>query len=383
MNLLGPPDWAKAYDVDRLYSPGIGGKSLDGTGVTIGIVGTAAIAQFDIDAFNTSFGLPKRTVTMTLVPDTGPSGKGMIGAGMEAILDTEWSGGIAKGATVNYVYIGQDDEGNVDDATTYLIEENIAPVMSESYGGCEAGITLSDADIANENGTAANLMGITYMASAGDSGAADCAGYLVYGMGLPGLYVDMPGSLPAVTSVGGTQFPSPSWTDAGALVDAGLEQVWNEGNDPYYIEGNRACAEAAGSARSSCRPAYQTVDACSRSGRSRRRRQGRCVRCRTSRAPPPRDSRDTSSSAPCTAACTASRTAPPTGGSPVGQSIGGTSASSPSFAGLVAILNQAVGERLGNINPILYQLAKTSPAASPSTTSCRGTTRSRAARRGR
>ena len=40
--VLGPPDWAAAYDVARLYSPGIAGKALDGTGVTIGIVGTAA-----------------------------------------------------------------------------------------------------------------------------------------------------------------------------------------------------------------------------------------------------------------------------------------------------------------------------------------------------
>ena len=43
--------------------------------------------------------------------------------------------------------------------------------MSESYGGCEAGYLPSDADILEENGTAANLLGITYMAAAGDDGA--------------------------------------------------------------------------------------------------------------------------------------------------------------------------------------------------------------------
>ena len=53
-----------------------------------------------------------------------------------------------------------------------------------------------------------------------------------------------------------------------------------------------------------------------------------------------------------------------TGGSPEGTADGGTSASSPSFAGIVAILNQATGERLGNINPMLYELAATPSASS-------------------
>jgi hypothetical protein len=52
-----------------------------------------------------------------------------------------------------------------------------------------------------------------------------------------------------------------------------------------------------------------------------------------------------------------------TGGSPFGIAIGGTSASSPSFTGVVAILNQALGERLGNINPLLYSLG--GPASAP------------------
>src|SRR5207244_7787062 len=51
-------------------------------------------------------------------------------------------------------------------------------------------------------------------------------------------------------------------------------------------------------------------------------------------------------------------------------SIGGTSASAPSLAGVVALLNQYVGSKsslpkagLGNINPALYRLAQSSPEA--------------------
>jgi hypothetical protein len=358
--VLGPPDWATAYDVAKLYEPGIAGKKLDGTGVTVGIVGTAAIAQSDIDAFRTRFGLPARTVTMTLVPDTGASAAGQYGAGVEAILDVEWSGGIAKGADVHYVYVGEDDE-NVDDATFYLIEENMAPVMSESYGGCEAGSLATDADVLEENGTAANLLGITYMAAAGDDGAADCVEE-----GLSGLYVDMPGSFPGVTSVGGTQFPTPKWSSQGNLTSAGLEQVWNEGSDPYteYM-GQPIGVGAGGGGISSVflRPAYQSaVLACNPVG--------------TLPLPataPMRQVPDVALSAASETPgyyieCTfdnSTQDCAAVGGMPFGTPIGGTSASSPSFAGFVAILNQAVGERLGNINPILYQLAARTTATPP------------------
>ena len=364
LDLLGPPDWATAYDVAKLYSPGIGGKPLDGTGVTIGIVGTAPIAQSDIDAFRARFGLPATTVTMTLVPNTGSPSTAGFGGGVEAILDVEWSGGVAKGATVNYVYVGQDDF-NVDDATFYLIEQDLTPIVSESYGGCEQGDLPTDADVTELNGTAANLMGITYMAAAGDSGAEDCGGDFgaqYGGSAQAGLYVDLPGAFPGVTSVGGTQFPSPLWSTQGNMVEAGLEQVWNESNDPYSNYG--AGAGGGGISSVFTRPAYQSSAAtCTPIGS-----------LPTPSSGPMRQVPDVAVSAAsatpgyfieCTFAagkfggddCSGA------GGSPEGTAVGGTSAASPSFAGVVAILNQATGERLGNINPMLYELAA-SPTSS-------------------
>jgi hypothetical protein len=361
LDLLGPPDWATAYDVARLYDPGIGGKSLDGTGVTIGIVGTAPIAQSDVDAFRTRFGLPATTVKMTLVPNTGAPSTAGFGGGIEAILDVEWSGGVAKGAEINYVYVGGDDF-NVDDATFYLIEENLTPVLSESYGGCEEGDLPSDADVIEMNGTAANLMGITYMAAAGDSGAADCgAGF--GGQVQTGLYVDLPGAFPGVTSVGGTQFPSPLWSAQGSLLDAGLEQVWNESNDPYSQYG--LGAGGGGISSVFTRPAYQgSAATCTPVGS-----------LPTASSGPMRQVPDVALSAAsgtpgyfieCTFASGmfGGEDCSGTGGSPEGTAVGGTSASSPSFAGIVAILDQATGERLGNINPMLYELASGTSASS-------------------
>ena len=355
-NVLGPPDWAAAYDVAKLYDPGIGSKSLDGTGVTIGIVGKAEIAQSDIDAFRATFGLPPTTVTMTLVPDTGPAAAGTRGTGIEAVLDVEWSGGIAKGATVNYVFLGSDDR-NIDDAAFYLIEENLAPLMSESYGGCEQGSLPTDADILEENGTAANLLGITYMAAAGDSGAADCENG---GKG-SGLYVDMPGSFPGVTSVGGTQFPSPPWNAEGALLSyPSLEQVWNESSDPYSQYG--LGAGGGGISSVFARPGYQAgvstcvpVGSLPFTGSPSSMRQVPDVALSAAAETPGYLIECTYNGEDCEA----------TGGAPTGIPLGGTSASTPSFAGVVAILNQAVGERLGNINPLLYALSARSPADAP------------------
>jgi hypothetical protein len=361
LDLLGPPDWATAYDVTRLYSPGIGGKTLDGTGVTIGIVGTSPIAQSDVDAFRAQFGLPATTITQTLVPNTGAASTIGFGGGVEAALDIEWSGGVAKGATVNYVYVGANDF-NVDDATFYLIEENLAPVVSESYGGCEAGILPSDADVTEQMGTAGNLMGITHTASAGDDGASDCGGPGGFGGGGSGLYVDLPGAYPGVTSVGGTQFPSPLWSAQATLVDAGPEQVWNESNNPYSING--LGAGGGGISLIFPRPAYQSgVPACSPVG--------------TLPSPvtqPMRQVPDVSLSAASVTPgyyveCTFAQNqfgfsdCSSTGGSPQGFPVGGTSAASPTFAAVVAILNQALGERLGNINPVLYQLENNAPGS--------------------
>jgi subtilase family serine protease len=70
-NGIAPPDWAAIYDVNLLYNPGIGGTKINGTGVRIGIVGLTQIAQSDINAFRTRYGLPASTVTMDLVPNTG------------------------------------------------------------------------------------------------------------------------------------------------------------------------------------------------------------------------------------------------------------------------------------------------------------------------
>ncbi|MBS2033282.1 MAG: S8/S53 family peptidase, partial [Deltaproteobacteria bacterium] len=352
-NGIAPPDWATIYDVEPLYNPGIAGTKITGSGVTIAVVGITDISQADLTAFRTRYGLAANPIVKKLVPNTGAA-QAANGAGIEAVLDTEWSGGIAPNATIDYVYTGANDL-NVDDAVFYAIEQNFGAVLSESWGGCEQGSAPADADVLETYGAAAALEGISYLASSGDDGAASC-------QGRGGLYVNLPASLPEVTAVGGTGFSiaGGGLTFTGGTVTAvGTEAVWNEGNNAYL---NNIAAGGGGISAVYGRPLYQSsVTTCTPVGSL-----PTTVNPANQRMLP-----DVSFTAAggtsqygifieCTLVgsdCTN------TGANPVVISIGGTSASAPSFAGVVALAVQATGGRLGNLNPLLYATSASVPAA--------------------
>ena len=351
-NGIAPPDWAVIYDVGPLYNPGIAGTKITGAGVTIAVVGITDIAQADLTAFRTRYGLAANAIVKTLVPDTGAA-QGDNGAGTEAVLDTEWAGSIAPSATINYVYTGASD-ANVNDAVFYAVEENFGGVLSESWGGCEQGSTTADADASAVYGAAAALEGISYLAAAGDSGAAGC-------QGKGGLWVNLPASIPEVTSVGGTGFADPAGlTFTGGNVTArGTEAVWNQADNAYQ---GGVGATGGGISSIFSRPLYQSsIATCTPVGSL-----PSTVSPASQRQVP--DVAFTAASGgsqygifiECTLAngdCTN------TGANPVVVEIGGTSASTPAFAGVVALANQATGGRLGNINPLLYATSGSVPSA--------------------
>ena len=88
----------------------------------------------------------------------------------EADLDIQWAGAVARKASILYVY-----SYNVLDAVQYAIDQNLAPVISMSYGLCETQTPLSDAQVFRAWARQANAQGVTWIASSGDSGGADCA----------------------------------------------------------------------------------------------------------------------------------------------------------------------------------------------------------------
>ncbi|MBV9340739.1 MAG: peptidase S53, partial [Acidobacteria bacterium] len=147
-HFLTPGDFATIYDLVPLYNQG-----LDGTGEKIAVMGQTAITLTDVRAFRSASGLPANDPTPQLAPNTGTS-QSCTADLDEANLDIEWSGGVAKNASIVYVYAGVGTNGsctsrtsNVFDALQYAINANIAPVISISYGNCEANIGASQTKV--------------------------------------------------------------------------------------------------------------------------------------------------------------------------------------------------------------------------------------------
>src|SRR5205085_12447996 len=93
---------------------------------------------------------------------------------VEAGLDIEWSSAVAKNAAILYVYAGaRSTTKNVFDAFQYAVDQNLAPVVTTSYGNCEANLGTFSQPL-RQTVQQANTQGQTIIAASGDSGAADC-----------------------------------------------------------------------------------------------------------------------------------------------------------------------------------------------------------------
>src|SRR5208282_3779248 len=86
----------------------------------------------------------------------------------ESDLDIEVSGGVARNAQIIFVTSGL----GVGDSWSWAIDNNLAPVISISYGLCEAFNTSPSVATQDLEFQKAALMGISVFAAAGDSGAA-------------------------------------------------------------------------------------------------------------------------------------------------------------------------------------------------------------------
>src|SRR4029077_9843958 len=132
-----------------------------------------------IQSFRSKFQLPASDPQVILVPNTQDPGTSSDDLG-EADLDLEWAGAAAPQASLIYVY-SQD----VMDAVQYIIDQNLAPVFSLSYGRCEPQTLRSDILTMQSWARQANAQGMTWVNASGDSGGADCiSGKSTSGAGL-------------------------------------------------------------------------------------------------------------------------------------------------------------------------------------------------------
>lgn len=362
-HFLAAEDFATIYNVQGLYDAGF-----DGTGQKLAIVGQTAINAGDTEAFRSASGLAKNDPQLLLVPGSGTSAT-CSGDIDEANLDVEWSGAVAKNASVVFVYVGVDKgktcnttSQNVFDALQYAIDNNVAPVISTSYGFCETGLGASTLNALQSWVQQANAQGQTVVAASGDDGAADCDG------GTPtnpstsatqGLMVDAPASIPEVTGVGGTEFnadvnsPATYWkatNDAGngSAISYIPETSWND-TTRDIANGGTFSASGGGASALFSKPTWQTGAGVPKDGK-------RDVPDIALNASADHDGYLLCSQGNCTNGFRNSA-----GNLSL---VGGTSVGAPTFAGIVALINQSTKSGgQGNINPTLYSLAASTPAA--------------------
>ena len=196
---LVPGDYAVIYNINPVYSHGIHGE-----GTTIAVVGRTNFDQTDVFEFRSLFAAGFGPLNITL---NGPDpGIVSFGEQVEATLDVTWSGAIAQGATVNFVLSASTNATDgVDLSELYIVDNNAGDVMTESFGQCELAFSSAQALGISQLAEQAAAEGITYMVSTGDTGASGCddLGESVGG-GL--IYANMLSATPFNVAVGGTLF---------------------------------------------------------------------------------------------------------------------------------------------------------------------------------
>jgi pseudomonalisin len=321
-----PADYATIYDLNPQYTAGH-----TGTGVSIAIVGRSNINLSDVSSFRSGSSLSANQPTVIL---EGANPGLVAGDQDESTLDVEWSGAVAPGAAVKFV-VGASTSATdgVDLSAQYIVNNKTATVMSTSYGSCEADMGSGEMAFYNSLWQQAASEGISSFVSSGDSGAAGCNGGSSSsgsGAGINGLC-----SSPYSTCVGGTEFnegPGNYWaTTNGAGSGSALsyipEKVWNESASDG---GSGLWASTGGISEYYTQPTWQKGIAGANSNGMR--------------------------AVPDVAMTAASHDGYMINENGSWYVIAGTSAASPSFAGVMAIVDQKLGGGLGNVNPTLYSM---------------------------
>ncbi len=326
---LGVEQFRKAYGIDSLIKQGITGKGQ--TIIDIVSYGSPTLQQ-DVANFDRHFALPAANIQVISPLGTvpfDPTNGDMTGWAGETELDVEIMHAVAPDAKIIVLTSPvAETEGTVGlpqfrQLLQYALDHHLGSIVSMSWGASEP--SLSDgagrAEVAQWDKLfqqSTTGQGITYLASSGDLGATD---YLDAQHDIsPHRAIGFPSDDPWVTSVGGT-----SMTTDGVHF---RETAWNS---------NDASGSNGGFSTFFPTPSYQQAV--------------------SSNSPNPfnneRGVPDVAADAdPATGLYV------DIGGSFTGA--GGTSASAPVWAGIVALGNQLAGHNLGFIDPALYRVAGSS-----------------------
>jgi subtilase family serine protease len=327
-----------AYDVG-----GNIGLGNDGSGQTVAIVDAFAsptIVQ-DIQTYSQKHGLPPATVQQTVFKPckTHCSVENQQGWYGEETLDFDAVHTMAPGAAIHY--FGATDSGNgLDDALAFIVDHHSASIVTNSYGFLGENVGTSQVTTQIQIDQEAIAQGIGVYFSSGDGGDEKTSiGYVS---------TDFPASSPYVTAVGGTSLgvgPTDNYrfeTGWGTFRADAKKGKWKPHQPGAFYYGG-----GGGTSRLFTEPSYQQGIVPSALS-DRYGGHGRVV---------PDVSMDGD---PTTGLATGQSQAFPNGKVKYAEArYGGTSLSSPLFAGIMALADQNAGFSHGFANPALYALAGT------------------------
>jgi kumamolisin len=326
-NTYLPPQVAELYAFPAGY---------DGTGETVAVfvfngdIGSGVSAPGGYDPVTSSeyftqvLGMKAPTLTDVVVqgpgnlPGDGTDPNDVSG---EVYLDLCVVGSLAPGAKIAVYFTQSSEQGWVEAISQAATDAvNDPSVISISYGNPEddprGGWTKMAIKQVNDAFEAAAAAGRTICCAAGDSGAADEPGTTT-------VHADFPASSPWVLACGGTRLES----SGGAIC---AEVVWNDLGD-----GDGDGATGGGVSAIFPRPSWQSgTRAVPMAG-----------------VLPPQDGRGVPDVASLADPETPYVVVGPDGAL---QGIGGTSAAAPLWSALISRFNQALGARVGYLNPLLY-----------------------------
>ena len=392
---FGPAAMANSYNYAVLHAAGNRGQ-----GKTIVVVDSfgASTIRSDLGIFNTAFGLPHlcgesgpsdpsancaSTVSPRFdivcvqgcPPPTPPppsNGTGLENHNLwdlEVALDVEWAHATAPLANIVLLttptaeVLGVQGFQQMMNAETALIDSGKIDVISQSFGSGEGAFNDGLASLKQLRTTfeKARAAKVTVFASSGDGGTTNSMKVPVKNSRIiPYPSVSWPASDPLVTTVGGT------YLCTNAVTGAGVDSVSPPVNcqsapgdrEPGWV------ASGGGYSIYFDRPDYQNVlpPGSTYTGTS----AGAPGKNANMRGIP-----DIAYQASARTGVLVYLTEPDTKGGTAGcgganpcntgwYTVGGTSASAPQWAGLIAIADQMAGHDLGFINPALYRIANNS-----------------------
>jgi trimeric autotransporter adhesin len=392
---LVPGDAATIYDTPNSALNANYGSAIkyDGTGVTIGIGGTSLIKTSTVQNYRSNFLGDTAAPTITNI-----DGVTFTGGSSEPYLDVEIAGGLAPGAMIRY-YVANDLISPIQQALT----DNAVDILSFTYNECERFSTTADNAAISNLWEQAAAQGIAVTVATGDSGSANCDDPTSNGQDTPnaagGLAVNGYASTPYNVAVGGTDFvqldqsfssystsggsaktyyrtalqyiPEATWNDSSQFSNGlAYNQPWGIGLSIYP-----ANIIGSGGGPSSCSTNKSTVKAgsCTAGYSKPAWQRGAGVPADGVRDLPDislmagngfynatwlvcDDSTNTSTGLVNDCSVQSDGSFNFTG-------FGGTSTSAPAFAGILALVQQSTGGRLGQAAAQLYNLYNGSHAS--------------------